>query len=107
MENFENKEDDFLSILKELEYMEKHPEEYPAYDNIEDLKKALLSDDGIKKEDYASSIASVGHDSFALVASSICSSLTGVSITSAKPSSLKLKTSSQMLTHCPHPIHLS
>jgi|GEM_PF-4932801 hypothetical protein len=50
MENFENKEDvlspdDFLSILKELEYMKKHPEEYPAYDNIEDLKKALLSDD--------------------------------------------------------------
>ena len=37
--------DDILSILKELEYMEKHPEEYPAYDNIEDLKKALLSDD--------------------------------------------------------------
>ena len=102
MENFENKEDvlspdDFLSILKELEYMEKHPEEYPAYDNIEDLKK----------EAYASSIASVGHDSFALVASSICSYLTGVSITYAKPSSLKLKTSSQMLTHCPHPIHLS
>jgi hypothetical protein len=23
----------------------KNPEEYPAYDNIEDLKKALLSDD--------------------------------------------------------------
>ena len=50
MESFENKEDvlspdDFLSNLKELEYMEKHPEEYPAYDNIEDLKKALLSDD--------------------------------------------------------------
>lgn len=50
MENFENKEDvlspdDFLSILKELEYMEKRPEKYPAYDNIEDLKKALLSDD--------------------------------------------------------------
>lgn len=49
-ENFNNIEDvlspdDFLSILKELEYMEKHPEEYPAYDNIEDLKKALLSDD--------------------------------------------------------------
>ena len=50
MESFEKKEDvlspdDFLSILKELEYMEKHPEEYTAYDNIEDLKKALLSDD--------------------------------------------------------------
>ncbi|MEI3252141.1 MAG: hypothetical protein V8R79_05020 [Candidatus Gastranaerophilaceae bacterium] len=87
MENFENKEDvlspdDFLSILKELEYME-------------------------KKEAYASSIASVGHDSLAVVASSRCSSLIGVSITSASPSSLKLNTSSQMLTHCPHPIHLS
>lgn len=49
-ENFNNIEDvlsldDILSILKELEYMEKHPEKYPAYDNIEDLKKALLSDD--------------------------------------------------------------
>ena len=49
-ENFNNIEDvlspdDILSILKELKYMEKHPEEYPAYDNIEDLKKALLSDD--------------------------------------------------------------
>lgn len=49
-ENFNNIEDvlsldDILSILKELEYMEKHPEKYPTYDNIEDLKKALLSDD--------------------------------------------------------------
>ena len=69
--------------------MEKHPEEYPAYDNIEDLKKLYFQMMSklfcIKKEAYASSIASVGHDSFALVASSICSSLTGVSITSAKP----------------------
>lgn len=31
--------------LKELEYMEKHPEEYKSYNNIDDLKKALLSDD--------------------------------------------------------------
>lgn len=30
---------------KELAYMEKHPEEYKKYDNWEDLKKALLSDD--------------------------------------------------------------
>lgn len=50
MENIDNIEDflgssDIFSTLKELEYMEKHPEEYPTYDNIEDLKKALLSDD--------------------------------------------------------------
>ena len=45
MENFENKEDFFLSIKKELEYMEKHPDEYPAYDNKKKKKKALLSDD--------------------------------------------------------------
>jgi DNA-damage-inducible protein J len=36
---------EFLEALKELDYMEKHPSEYKAYDNIEDLKKALLSDD--------------------------------------------------------------
>ena len=30
---------------KELAYMEKHPEKYPRYNNREDLKKALLSDD--------------------------------------------------------------
>ena len=30
---------------KELAYIEKHPEEYKSYDNVEDLKKALLSDD--------------------------------------------------------------
>lgn len=30
---------------KELAYMEKHLDEYPSYDNMEDLKKALLSDD--------------------------------------------------------------
>ena len=31
--------------LKEAEEMIKHPEKYPAYTNMEDLKKALLSDD--------------------------------------------------------------
>ena len=31
--------------LKELEYMEKHPEKYKSYNNIDDLKKALLSND--------------------------------------------------------------
>lgn len=30
--------------LKELDYMEKHPNEYKSYNNIEELKKALLSD---------------------------------------------------------------
>ena len=30
---------------KELAYMEKHPDKYKSYDNIEDLKEALLSDD--------------------------------------------------------------
>lgn len=30
---------------KELKYMEKHLDEYKSYDNIADLKKALLSDD--------------------------------------------------------------
>lgn len=30
---------------KELSYIEKHPDEYKSYDNIDDLKEALLSDD--------------------------------------------------------------
>ncbi len=30
---------------KELAYIEKHPEEYKSYDNIESLKEALLSND--------------------------------------------------------------
>ena len=30
---------------KELAYMENHPDKYKSYDNIEDLKEALLSDD--------------------------------------------------------------
>lgn len=30
---------------KELAYMEEHPEKYKSYDNWEDLKETLLSDD--------------------------------------------------------------
>ena len=37
--------EEFLKALKELDYMESHPEEYESYSNIEDLKKALLSDE--------------------------------------------------------------
>lgn len=33
------------NTAKELAYMEKNPEEYKSYDNIEELKKDLLSDD--------------------------------------------------------------
>ena len=36
---------DMVEALKELEYMENHLDEYPHFDNREDLKKALLSDD--------------------------------------------------------------
>ena len=36
---------ELLEALQELDYMEKHPEEYKSYSNIEDLKKDLLSDD--------------------------------------------------------------
>jgi len=36
---------DLLEALQEIEYMENHPEEYKSYDNIAELKKALLSDD--------------------------------------------------------------
>lgn len=36
---------ELLEAFKELEYMEKHPNEYKSYDNIIDLKKSLLSDD--------------------------------------------------------------
>ena len=61
----------------------------------------------IKKEDYASSIALVGQDSIAVLASSTSSSLTGDSITFASPSSSKSKTLLVILTHYPHPIHLS
>lgn len=31
--------------VKELEYIENHLDEYPHYDNREDLWKSLLSDD--------------------------------------------------------------
>ena len=34
-----------LKALKEAEKMEKHPEKYKGYTNIEELKEALLSDD--------------------------------------------------------------
>lgn len=36
---------EMLEALQELDYMEKHPEEYKAYNNIKELKKDLLSDD--------------------------------------------------------------
>lgn len=36
---------EFTEALKELDYMEKHPNEYKSYNNIEELKKALLSDE--------------------------------------------------------------
>ena len=36
---------EFIAALNELDYMEKHPTEYKAYNSIADLKKALESDD--------------------------------------------------------------
>ena len=36
---------EFLAALNELDYMEKHSNEYKAYDNIADLKEALESDE--------------------------------------------------------------
>lgn len=36
---------ELLEALKEAEEIEKHPEKYPSYDNITDLKKALLDDE--------------------------------------------------------------
>ena len=36
---------ELLTALQELDYMEKHPEEYKSYSNVEDLKEALLSDE--------------------------------------------------------------
>lgn len=36
---------ELLDALQELEYMEKHPNEYKSYTNIEDLKRDLMSDD--------------------------------------------------------------
>ncbi len=32
-------------MMKEVKYIKKHIDEYPKYDNWEDLKEALLSDD--------------------------------------------------------------
>lgn len=31
--------------VKELEYMERHLDEYKSYNNLDDLKESLLSDD--------------------------------------------------------------
>ena len=36
---------ELLEALKEAEEMIKNPDKYPSYNNMEDLKKALLSDD--------------------------------------------------------------
>lgn len=36
---------EFLEALQELDYMEKHPDEYKSYNDIKELKKALLSND--------------------------------------------------------------
>lgn len=33
------------NTAKELDYIEKHPKEYESYNNVEELKKALLSDE--------------------------------------------------------------
>lgn len=33
-----------IEALKELDYMEKHPEEYKAFNNVDDLMKDLNSD---------------------------------------------------------------
>lgn len=36
---------EMLQALAEVEDMRKNPDKYPSYDNREDLKRALLSDD--------------------------------------------------------------
>lgn len=36
---------DMLEALEELEYMKTHLDEYPRFNNWEDLEKSLLSDD--------------------------------------------------------------
>lgn len=36
---------ELLEALQELDYMEKHPDEYKTYSDIDELKKDLLSDD--------------------------------------------------------------
>lgn len=38
-------EEELEATAKELEYMKTHLDEYPSYDNREDLKRALLLDD--------------------------------------------------------------
>ena len=38
-------EEELENSAKELLYIKEHPSEYNKYDNTEDLKKALLSDD--------------------------------------------------------------
>lgn len=37
--------DELENTAKELKVMENHPEKYESYNNIDDLKEALLSDD--------------------------------------------------------------
>lgn len=37
--------DELERTAKELTYIEKHPKEYKSFDNIEDLKEALLSNE--------------------------------------------------------------
>ena len=37
--------EEFVEALRELKEMEREPEKYKSYDNIEDLKRDLLSDD--------------------------------------------------------------
>ena len=37
--------DELEKAAKELAYIEKHPKEYKGFDNIEDLKEALLSNE--------------------------------------------------------------
>ena len=36
---------EFLSALQELDYMEKHPEEYKSFHSVKELMKDLNSDD--------------------------------------------------------------
>lgn len=36
---------ELLEALQELDYMEKYPDEYKTYSDIDELKKDLLSDD--------------------------------------------------------------
>ena len=38
-------EEELKSTAKELAYIKKHPKEYKSYDNIQELKEALLNDE--------------------------------------------------------------